>query len=799
MSIYSIRRRWGMGPMVDPHFDAGVGRVVAKMRDGAGEAGLVAGYIELDERPWAVLQALLAVLYGAPPEPAPLSRALAALGMQMPPPAWKHVREIRYLTTDPGCGVALPMHGFMPSHGPDASIADRRAALNKQVERLEALTGGRLRKAASIGLTVNFDLEVVARELHPVFTKEPGDVAKARDHVHKVLFGGMLPGSTFKAIAGLAGAPSFRSQKLGLVGGLRPQLANAMRLMHVPPLPAAGPLHYVLNRTGVGTIVGIVDFGCDFAHPSFRQPPPSLQTRILALWDQNGSGEPPVVSVGGQSLGFGYGRLISQQEIQGVLQQCDADASKNPYALLQYDPHQNHYTAHAPGTPLGPLGAHGTFVMEAAAGGRRRVGVAAGDPAPSGVAPDAGIVFVHVRLQPTADGRRVLQMNDVVDAVAFIFHVAEQAQLPCAVNLSLNTMNGPHDGDGYFERRLSSLLRSGSAGPNAEGRAVVIAAGNLPDSAVQPLRWQHVVDDVATGAPVSFHWCMVAQDPTRNFVEVWYDGSALLQVTLVSPEGEQLGPVRPGESAELMEGIHWRGTVVGSQPMPEAAGPVQQSAGPIQQGAATAQRHMILLQLEGPSNGAAEWEVRLELVPGAPAGARVRFDAWLERDDDGPSGLSRQVPPALAVELRDFRCTVGTLSCGEDPIVVGAYSTFSSRPAPWGLSGHGPSRRGTIFKPDIAAPGHFVTLVRSRQAGLRGPLAYVNGTSVAAPFVTGTIACVYEAAPKATLAQVRDALIQSARPLPGVPVVPTPGAPESWTPDLGHGCLDPAGVLARFP
>lgn len=792
MSIYSIRRRWGMGPMVDHHFDAGVGRVVARLRDGAAEAGLVAGYIELEERPWVVLQALLAVLYGAPPEPAPLSRALAALGMRVPPPAWKHVREIRYLTTDPACGIALPMHDFMPSHGPNATVAERRAALKKQVDRLDAITGGRLRKAVSIGLTVNFDLELVAREVEPVFTDAPADVSKARDHIHKVLFGGMLPGSAFKVIAGLAGAPSFRSQKLGLVGGLRPQLANAMRLLNVPPLPAAGPLHYGLNRTGLHTIVGIVDFGCDFAHPSFREPAAPRNTRILALWDQNGAGAPPVVSVGGQNLDFGYGRLITQQDIQGALGQWDADASKDPYALLQYDPHLNHYTAHAPGTPLGPLGAHGTFVMEAAAGGRRTVGVAPGEPAPSGVAPDAQIVFVHVRLRHTADDRRVLDMNDVVDAVAFIFHVAEQAQLPCAVNLSLNTMNGPHDGDGYFERRLSSLLRSGSAGANAEGRAVVIAAGNLPDSSVQALRWQHVVDDVAEGAPVSFHWCMAPQDPTRNFVEIWYDASALLQVSLLAPNGQALGPVAPGEATEVMEGTHWRGTVVGSRPMSDHTGPAQQTA-------AGPERHMILLQLEGPANGAAEWEVRLELAPNAPAGARVRFDAWLERDDDGPSGLSRQVPPALTVEKRDFRCTVGTLSCGQDPIVVGAYSTFSSRPGPWGLSGHGPSRRGNIFKPDIAAPGHFVTLVRSRQALLRGPLAYVTGTSVAAPFVTGTIACVYEAAPRATLDQVRDALVRSARQLPGAAAVPLPGAPRSWTPDLGYGCLDPAGVLARFP
>ena len=39
--------------------------------------------------------------------------------------------------------------------------------------------------------------------------------------------------------------------------------------------------------TGRGTVVGVVDWGFDFAHPDFRNKDGS--TRILALWDQRGS------------------------------------------------------------------------------------------------------------------------------------------------------------------------------------------------------------------------------------------------------------------------------------------------------------------------------------------------------------------------------------------------------------------------------------------------------------------------------------------------------------------------------
>src|SRR5215469_17406265 len=41
-----------------------------------------------------------------------------------------------------------------------------------------------------------------------------------------------------------------------------------------------------LDATGRGVIVGIIDWGLDFAHPDFRNPDGS--TRMLALWDQRG-------------------------------------------------------------------------------------------------------------------------------------------------------------------------------------------------------------------------------------------------------------------------------------------------------------------------------------------------------------------------------------------------------------------------------------------------------------------------------------------------------------------------------
>ena len=798
MFLDSNKQQWGMGHQVDPDFEARVWRIAAGLGKDAAQEDPASGYIELaGGNPLDSVHALLAQIYHQPPATPDRDPTLQEPML---------VKEIRFLATDPKCGIALPMYGFMPA---------RVENLESAMALLDKATKGRLREARDIRLTVTFHLQVVARALRRLLSRDETPTGRRwsdRD-LEQLLFGARLE-------------RSFDVQRVGLAGTFSPQLASAQRLLQTPP--PADLQDYGFTATGRNTIVGIIDFGCDFAHPSFRTGARGTGSRILALWDQNektaSPGSPPTVAVNGVKYVFGYGRYFQRDAIELALAQWQGAAQVDPdgpYTLLGYDPHENHYTSKQPGSAGGPEGAHGTHVMEVAAGGRRTV-PAGTDPAaqPCGVAPDADIVFVQVRVKLLPDGRRELDMADVVEAVSFVFRVAESKNLPCVVNLSLNTMSGPHDGDGYFDMNLATLLRSGAAGNDAKGRAVVIAAGNLPDSSVQAMRWQHVTDLVAA-TPVEFYWRMAPRDLTRNIIEIWYDATdGWLEVSLESPEQQLFGPVKPGKVLALETNGQWRGSVIGSrlvteldaegalvqpaqvQPAPQPQDDPDQQA-PVNPDAVPG-RHVIRLELGDVSSTPVEWKVKLRVMTPdgnpPPSGGAVRFHAWLERDDNGPSGLSRGNQPPGPIDA-DRPCTIGTLSCGPDAIVVGGYSTCMGTLGPWGLSGHGPSRRGTTFKPDLAAPGHFVSLVRSRRGnGLPQTLARVTGTSVAAPFVTGTIACVYERAPQASLAAVRNALVQTALPLPGAAVVqPLPGQPAGWSSDLGHGRLDPAAVLARFP
>ena len=68
----------------------------------------------------------------------------------------------------------------------------------------------------------------------------------------------------------------------------------------------------VLQLTGAGVIIGIVDTGIDYTHPAFQKPDGT--TKILDLWDQTDrTGIPPEF--------FPYGSEYSRMQIDESLRQ----------------------------------------------------------------------------------------------------------------------------------------------------------------------------------------------------------------------------------------------------------------------------------------------------------------------------------------------------------------------------------------------------------------------------------------------------------------------------------------------
>lgn len=828
MAEFQLRVRWGLGPRIDPHFDAKVGRTVVALADRKTTTAFGTGYIELlGNSAHEDLEALLETVFHhlAHGGKLPPWRRRGEL-IHNRPNVWKQIVRLRYLTTDQSTGVSLPLADF----NPDTTQADwpgnAPAQLANALRRLDHVTKGKLKSAHLIGVTVDFEFGVLARRLRRVLQlgilrRMPWMTEQMRRaRAEQILFGGLhpwLPKRLFPSALVQRDA-----QDIALSGGFSPQLRTAMGdLRDAAPMTAVPPvdLDYGIAERGQGVIVGVVDFGCDFAHSSFRN---GQASRILALWDQNeptSGGDPmvtpelPQVMIGTEPLHFGYGRVFKKADIDAVLsdwlQSCPDD-SEAPYAKLGYHPHDHHYTSLRPGScSSAPSGAHGTFVLELAAGNRRSscqiLGIDPPDlPTVAGVAPDADIVFVQVRTHEEDDHRKTLEANDVVDAVAYIFHLADERDQPCVVNVSLNTMSGPHDGDGHFERRLSDLLKSGQAGPQMRGRAVTIAAGNLPYHERELYLWQHVAARVSAGQPFEFHWHPPeGTDQTRNSIEVWYEASdSWLQVSLVSPTGALFGPINPGLAAELIINGKVCGSIIGSRIRPaildkaavDGSGSAAQPLPSLSDDHAEG-RHVILLALDPVAAAAGCWQVVLAAVDASDRSLpatdprTIDFHGWLERDDNGQSGISRERSPITPIPAEDRASTIGTLSCGEDAIVVGAYDTRWSPATRWGYSGYGPRRNGGMRKPDVSAPGASLLIIRSTMDKTGARCSLEDGTSLAAPFVTGTIACLYQVDPKAELSTIKTALYSTARKN-----LLRPG--EDWHPQLGHGRLNPHGAVA---
>jgi subtilisin family serine protease len=174
------------------------------------------------------------------------------------------------------------------------------------------------------------------------------------------------------------------------------------------------------SYNGEGVLIGVMDTEFDTKHPAFLD---SLgNSRFAAIWDQNDSTGPKPT--------YGYGAMRNRTQIQ-------ADSN---FAL---------------GT-----GVHGTWVAGIAAGSQ------VGTNPLYGVAPKSTLIGV----------RYTGEISDLADGIKWIFKVADSLKMPCVINMSIGLQEGPHDGTSLVDRVIDSL--------SGNGKIIVGAAGNDGDNRV---------------------------------------------------------------------------------------------------------------------------------------------------------------------------------------------------------------------------------------------------------------------------------------------------------------------------
>jgi subtilisin family serine protease len=477
--------------------------------------------------------------------------------------------------------------------------------------------------------------------------------------------------------------------------------------------------------TGQGVVIGFVDNGCAFAHPSFVKDD-GARTRVSRLWDQ--SSEPKKNKGWSVPTKFGYGRDIDLTKINLLTGETDASSADELYRRLEYG-----LTEVVAGVPVESDVTHGTHVMD----------IAAGSGPVRGMAPGADLIFVQLPQSATMENTDQASVRHLLDGVAYVFAHAEDRA--AVVNISYNAYTGPHDGTSLLECGLDELLQK-------KGRAVVISAANARDKKC------HATGAVLPKNSRCLSWEVHIDDDTENFIEIWYPGTTELEITVTPPESNRGLAVRPGYYGNILVDDHPVGAVIQRRSDPGNGD------------------NQILIAInptvKHPVDAAAKanwkvapagmWKVELENI----GDRTVIFHAWIERDDRGRNPEAEQ--SQFAIDAVDDG-TLGGLCTGFRPIVVGAYNSATRMVEPY--SSAGPTVDGRQ-KPDVMAPGAsdpngFGILAAAARSA--NPVR-LNGTSMAAPFVTGLVALMFELAQTRygqflDVDTVRQVLARTAEPL----------------------------------
>ncbi len=487
-----------------------------------------------------------------------------------------------------------------------------------------------------------------------------------------------IPLAVVEAVAALPGVRS--------INGAAPcyeELNTSVPATDATLFRGPGPTFTGLN--GAGVLVGDVDSGMDYKHGDFKDA--AGNTRLVSLWDQTDAVGPTPVS-------FPYGSEWFPADLTaGTAREVD-------------------------------LSGHGTHVMGIIGGDGSLTGGTVPQYTYAGMAPMADLIFVKTTMYTT----------DILDGVSYIFEKATALGKNAAVNLSLGSQFGPHDGSSPFESGLNALC-----GP---GRIVAKSAGNDRGT-----NWHAML--FATGAGDSAKLTIAGGATSGRLLGIdgYYGASDDISVTIRTPGNLFIGPIPLAGANAAYPGVN---TGVNGRVY------IENGLSLTSRGDREVYVELTSLGL-GTGNITGTWTFYFTPVS---LGGSARVDLW--RFYSSSASLTgtftlRNTNSYLVGEPGNADSVITTASwttkrywtdCGA------RYLNFGGSVDPGNLSpfsSPGPTRDGRQ-KPDITAPGAAIGSALSQDLSTVCPATsstylpdgqkhqVMQGTSMAAPHTTGAVA-----------------------------------------------------------
>lgn len=330
---------------------------------------------------------------------------------------------------------------------------------------------------------------------------------------------------------------------------------------------------------------------------------------------------------------------------------------------------------------------HGTAVAGIAAGnGNSSGGVE------KGVAPNSDIIVVKLGHKGNTSFAR---STEIMRAVKYISYKAEELNLPVSINISYGTSNGSHNGNSLFEGYLDDVSQRWKS-------CISVASGNEGSSG-------HHYSKLLTQDETDTVEFSISENIPHLYMSIWKNFVDTMTFEVISPSGKSTGIISPFQRVTRRVLDDVLVSVLYGQPNHYNI----------------AQEIYILFRgVKNPiSSGLWNLIVRgVEITYGL-------FDIWLPTMEEATQYTSFLRP--------NINNTITLPATAQNVISVGGYNSIINSITDF--SGRGTIRNIDYMKPDLTAPA---VDIRTTRAG--GGYDTFTGTSVAAPFVTGSAALMME-------------------------------------------------------